>query len=277
MPTNPSKPPSNSDALIALIREHEGNPLRLASALYSASIGLTEQHLGGGRFSNMAPSGDVVLTGTSSDATDSVVLLPEQPPEHFVGYESILRHLRTRGYLTDTDPNFVGTAKRAADALDEMVLPLQFIRDEVKSELSTLFPSKARGMVVQDPIFVASMCPHHLMPVMMHVVVGYVPSSKEENRVVGLSKLTRALRLLGRQPIMQEDYTDQVVDAIDTYAKADGTAVYARGYHTCMALRGANAPSTMTTTTDVSGVFLHNPQTRAEFYAVANGKIGSFL
>lgn len=297
MSTNPSKPLSNSDALIALIREHEGNPMQLAALLYSESIKLTER-IGSGQFSNIGPSGGftaghvrlspgaatgalTIETGRSCDPLE--VAAPVQTPaaetkrpEHLAGYEGILRHLRTQGYLTDVDPNFAGTAKRAAEALDEMILSAKFIDDEVERELSTRFPSKTTGMVTQENIFVASVCPHHLLPVMMRVTVGYLPSSKETDRVVGLSKLTRALRLLGRQPIMQEEYTNQVIEAIDSYAKSDGTAVYVRGYHTCMALRGANEPAAVTVTTDVSGALLHNEATRAEFFAIARAVTGSF-
>lgn len=196
-----------------------------------------------------------------------------------MAYHHLVSAFDAMGYPTQTDPNFDGTALRAAKALEELILPRKEIEDEVKQHLSTHFPTRYDGMVTRPAIFVSSLCPHHLLPVILRVTIGYIPYKNDNGTpmVVGLSKIDRVVELLGKQPIMQEEFTFQLIEAFDTFAKTLGTAVHVRGWHGCMAMRGVKSRDAITITSDVSGLFLDNAATRGEFQAYARQHEGPLL
>lgn len=206
---------------------------------------------------------------------------PETPAATHVrmAYHHLVSAFDAMGYPTQTDPNFDGTALRAAKALEELILPRKEIEEEVKRHLSTHFPTRYDGMVTRPDIFVSSLCPHHLLPVILRVTIGYIPYKNDKGTpmVVGLSKIDRVVELLGKQPIMQEEFTFQLIEAFDTFAKTLGTAVHVRGWHGCMAMRGVKSRDAITITSDVSGLFLDNAATRGEFQAYARQHEGPLL
>jgi GTP cyclohydrolase I len=121
-------------------------------------------------------------------------------------------------------------------------------------------------ITVTDIPFV-SLCEHHMLPFWGHATVGYLP--KPGGRVVGLSKVARALHELARRPQLQEALGTQLVDALMSGLNAAGAAVSIRSTHTCMALRGAaTGPAAAMVTTLHRGELLRDPY-RAEFNAVA--------
>ena len=67
-------------------------------------------------------------------------------------------------------------------------------------ELSTGFEEGHRELVVLKDIPFFSICEHHFLPFYGAVHVGYIPNG----RVVGLSKIARALDVLAKRPQLQE-------------------------------------------------------------------------
>lgn len=113
-----------------------------------------------------------------------------------------------------------------------------------------------------------SLCEHHMLPFWGRATIGYLP--KTGGRVVGLSKLSRALHDLARRPQIQERLGTQLVDALMTSLNAAGAAVSLRATHACMALRGAaTGPDAAMVTTIHRGDLRLDPY-RAEFNATAN-------
>lgn len=174
----------------------------------------------------------------------------------------IIMGLHDLGFNTDWD-NFHDTPKRFARAYCEIFSGCKDTDAQVKQILSTSFPSQgSENMVVAKDIVCFSACPHHLLPVEYHVCVGYIP--KEGGNVLGISKLARLVNVLAKRPALQETFTQEICDSLDSVG-ALGSIALVEGQHMCMRMRGAKATNTSITTTSVSGYFKDNPSTKQEF------------
>ncbi len=175
-------------------------------------------------------------------------------------YGDILRVLRQLGYPIDDD-NFRDTAPRAARALLDLVLPTAEIEKEVDDLVARSFTARYDEMVISKHNVCFGVCPHHLLPVIYRVSVAYLPSEK----VVGISKLSRLVRLLARRPVLQEQLTQDLAEMLYTRMGSRGAAAYIEGLHLCMAARGTEAHEARVVTSAVRGVFKDQPATRQEF------------
>jgi GTP cyclohydrolase IA len=117
------------------------------------------------------------------------------------------------------------------------------------------------GMVVQSNIPFFSLCEHHLLPFFGTASIGYIPNGK----VVGLSKLSRVLDRVSRQPQNQERITEEVATFLMSSLNAKGVAVVLRARHLCMELRGVRKSDAYTTTSSVLGTFSSDLNARQEF------------
>ncbi len=131
---------------------------------------------------------------------------------------------------------------------------------EVEALLAKTFPAKYTEMVISKHNTTFGVCPHHLLPVIYRVSVAYIPTAK----VLGLSKMSRLIRLLSRGPRLQEDLTHDLAEVLHSQLESQGSAVYIEGLHMCMAARGVGAHEARLVTSAVRGVFLEMP-TREEF------------
>lgn len=159
------------------------------------------------------------------------------------------------------DPNREGlreTPRRVADMYAEVFWGLRHDPAEV---LGVTFEVEHQEMVLVRDIPFYSMCEHHFLPFHGVAHVGYIPNG----RVVGLSKLARALDILARRPQLQERMTSQLADAIMSSLEPAGTGVVIWAEHTCMTMRGIKKPGSQTVTSAMRGVFRHQAATRAEF------------
>jgi len=138
--------------------------------------------------------------------------------------------------------------------------------EKIRTELDKQFKVFENGydeMLITGPIAVWVLCPHHLLPVKLDCWIGYVPDSK----VLGLSKFTRISTIMGKRPIMQEQYTTELVDMLVEKLKPKGVGVYIKGVHGCMTSRGIKQRSSVTTSS-LKGCLLEDPATRSEFYSI---------
>lgn len=123
-------------------------------------------------------------------------------------------------------------------------------------------PEGKAGLVVQNDIPFIGFCAHHLVPFWGSASVGYMPN----DRVIGLSKLTRLVRAAGlRRPSTQEEITNAVADVLYGGMKTRGSAVISTAGHGCMAVRGVHAPQAETTVSAMRGLFRDSESARAEF------------
>lgn len=177
------------------------------------------------------------------------------------GYGLILEAYATMGYPTQEDDNFRETAARAARAAQEMVRPVVEIKNEINELLTKTFPARYDHMVISKHNICFGLCPHHLLPVIYRVSLAYLPL----DRVVGISKLSRLIRLMARQPILQEDLTHELAELLFTRLASRGSAVYVEGLHMCMAARGVEAHEARLVTSAMRGTFGDNQASRQEF------------
>lgn len=176
-------------------------------------------------------------------------------------YTQVLDAYADMGYPTKEDDNFRETAERAAKAAQEMVRPVAEIEQEIDDLLTKTFPARYDQMVISKHNICFGLCPHHLLPVIYRVSAAYIP----KDRVVGISKLSRLIRLLARRPVLQEDLTHELAELLFSRLDSKGAAVYIEGLHMCMAARGVEAHEARLVTSAVRGVFTEQLSTRQEF------------
>jgi GTP cyclohydrolase IA len=157
------------------------------------------------------------------------------------------------------------TPRRIAKLYAEMFSGLA---EDPRDVLSRTFEESHKEMVILKNIPFYSLCEHHFLPFHGQAHVGYVP----EGRIVGVSKLARAVDILARRPQMQERLTGQVADAIMDGLQPDGVAVVIEAEHLCLTMRGAQKPGTVMVTSAIRGGFRRRGVTRSEFLSLVQGK-----
>lgn len=134
--------------------------------------------------------------------------------------------------------------------------------------LSTVFHEDYDEIVLLKEIPFFSLCEHHLMPFTGKAHVAYLPDGK----IVGLSKLARAVEHFARRPQVQERLTAQIADLISHKLEPKGVAVVLEATHTCMTMRGVKKPGSVMTTSSMRGVMRENLATRNEVLNLIYGK-----
>jgi GTP cyclohydrolase I len=155
------------------------------------------------------------------------------------------------------------TPRRVAEMYAEVFSGL---REDPADVLSIGFEEGHQEMVIVKDIPFYSMCEHHFLPFHGVAHVGYIPNG----RVVGLSKLARAVEILARRPQLQERLSTQLADAIMKSLEPQGVAVVISANHLCMQMRGVRKPGSLTVTSAMRGVFQRSSATRAEFMSLVN-------
>ncbi len=150
------------------------------------------------------------------------------------------------------------TPRRIADMYTEVFSGLY--QDPIQL-LQTGFEEAHREMVVLKDIPFYSTCEHHFLPFHGRVHVGYIPNG----RVVGVSKLARAVEVIARRPQLQERITSLVADALMEGITPVGAGVVVEAEHLCMTMRGIKKPGSKMITSAMRGVFRDSAITRNEF------------
>ena len=155
------------------------------------------------------------------------------------------------------------TPQRVAKMYSELLCN---INSEEKEEdiLSTQFVEKYDEMILLKDIPVTSICEHHFLPFTGVAHLAYVPG----NRIVGLSKLARAVDFYARRPQVQERLTTQIAKLIHDSLEPQGVGVVLESIHTCMTIRGVKKTGSVMFTSKLIGSFKSNATTRAEFFSM---------
>jgi GTP cyclohydrolase I len=157
------------------------------------------------------------------------------------------------------------TPQRVARMYEEMFAGLSA---DPAAVLGKTFTEKYDEMVVVKDIGFESMCEHHLLPFFGQAHVAYLPNGK----IVGLSKLARAVEILSRRPQVQERMTQELADLLMKELDARGVGVILEAAHTCMSIRGIRKPGAICTTSAMRGSFQTNLSTRSELLALIYNK-----
>jgi GTP cyclohydrolase I len=136
-------------------------------------------------------------------------------------------------------------------------------------KLIKVFETECRGgsdcrlsQVIEGPIRFFSLCEHHALPFYGDAYVGYIA----HETIIGLSKLTRMIRLFANRFTVQERIGQQVADTLEAMLNPHGVAVYLQAHHLCTEMRGVREVSPMTRTTFWRGEYDSNPALRDEFF-----------
>ena len=84
------------------------------------------------------------------------------------------------------------------------------------------------------------------------------------SKVLGISKLARLVNVLSKRPVLQEEFTKEIVkqlEKIDT----QGSIAVVEGRHMCMRMRGVKSPSSSVSTTSLTGIFQYDHSAKQEF------------
>ena len=182
-----------------------------------------------------------------------------------VDLEKIQQAVRMILEAVGEDPDREGlldTPKRVAKMYAEVFEGMN-INEEIYFE--TVFSEDHEEMVLVKDIPFYSMCEHHLVPFFGKAHVAYIPRG---GRVVGLSKLARAVDTVARRPQLQERITSTVADSIVRKLDPYGVVVVVEAEHMCMTMRGVKKPGSKTVTSAVRGIFVTDPAARAEVFSL---------
>jgi GTP cyclohydrolase I len=178
--------------------------------------------------------------------------------------QAAAQFLRALGVDTSAD-GLRDTPQRMARAYAELFSPRPF-------DLTT-FPNDEEydELVLVRAIPFRSVCEHHLLPFVGVAHVGYLPGQ----RIVGLSKLARIVEHFACRPQVQERLTKQIADWLHTHLEAQGVGVVLEADHTCMTLRGVQAPGSRTITSALLGTLRTDARSRAEFLTLTHAQYAS--
>jgi GTP cyclohydrolase I len=128
-------------------------------------------------------------------------------------------------------------------------------------KLLTAFPAEGvGGHVIEGPISFSALCEHHALPFFGVAHVGYVAGEE----IIGISKLTRLVRLYARRFTVQERLGEQIADTLMELIEPEGVAVHLEASHLCTQMRGVEEQS-RTVTTFWRGSFEDDAELRREF------------
>ena len=144
-------------------------------------------------------------------------------------------------------------------------------------KLLTAFPTECDGgpdcrisQVIEGPISFFALCEHHALPFFGHAHVGYIA----HDQIIGISKLTRLVRLFARRFTVQERMGAQIADLLVQLLQPHGVAVHLEAEHLCTQMRGVREDHPMTRTTAYRGRYEKDASLRSEFFDISGLRRG---
>lgn len=136
-------------------------------------------------------------------------------------------------------------------------------------KLLTAFPTECKGgaachvdQIVEGPIPFFALCEHHALPFYGNAYVGYVA----HEQIIGISKLTRLVRVWAKRFTVQERMGDEIADTLQSLIAAHGVAVHIEAHHTCTQMRGVRELHPKTRTAVWRGEYARDANLRDEFF-----------
>jgi GTP cyclohydrolase IA len=157
----------------------------------------------------------------------------------------------------DTPRRFIRALFDATEGYDGDPKLLKTFSSECRGE-----PDCHLGQVIEGPIRFFALCEHHALPFFGVAYVGYI---SHEN-IIGISKLTRMVRLFSRRFSVQERIGQQIAEALESMLHPHGVAVFLEAHHLCVEMRGVREIAPTTRTTVWRGHYAEDPALRSEFF-----------
>jgi GTP cyclohydrolase I len=158
----------------------------------------------------------------------------------------------------DTPRRFIKALFDATEGYDGDPKLLKVFDTECRGE-----PDCHLSQVIEGPIPFFALCEHHALPFYGQAYVGYIA---HEN-IIGISKLTRLVRLFSKRFAVQERISQQIADALETMLHPHGVAVFLEANHLCVEMRGVRETAPKTRTTVWRGHYAKDASLRSEFFA----------
>jgi GTP cyclohydrolase I len=171
-------------------------------------------------------------------------------PEQWDKFESYAAEIFTAFGMDLDTPSTTATPRRFLRALFEATSGY-----EGDPKLLTAFPTEF-----------FSLCEHHALPFHGHAFIGYI--AHEE--IIGISKLTRLVRLFARRFTVQERVGVEIADELVRVLQPHGVAVHLNAMHLCTQMRGVREGHSRTWTSFWRGNYENDTQLRAEFLQTVN-------
>ncbi len=201
------------------------------------------------------------------DNVEAVMALNKRhiTPEQMQTFQRYISEIFSALGLDLTTPGTVRTPERHLLAMIEATEGY-----EGDPKLLTVFPTECHGgpdcrvsQVIEGPIQFFSLCEHHALPFYGHAYVGYVA----HEHIIGISKLTRLVRIFAKRFSVQERIGRQIADTLEAMLQPHGVAVYLEAHHLCTQMRGVHEIQDHTRTTFWRGVYDTNDALRLGFFA----------
>ena len=157
----------------------------------------------------------------------------------------------------DTPRRFIKALFDATEGYDGDPKLLKVFDTECRGE-----PDCRLSQVIEGPISFFALCEHHALPFYGQAYVGYIA---HEN-IIGISKLTRLVRLFSKRFAVQERIGQQIADALETMLHPHGAAVFLEAHHLCVEMRGVRETAPKTRTSVWRGHYAEDPALRSEFF-----------
>ncbi len=188
--------------------------------------------------------------------------LSEEQLQKFEGYaaemfEAFGLDLNTPGTV-DTPRRFVRALYESTDGYEGDANLLRIFATECRGG-----PDCHSSQVIEGPVHFYSLCEHHSLPFFGHAYIGYIA----HEHIIGLSKMTRLVRMFARRFSVQERLGQQIADSLQAILQPHGIAVYLEARHLCTQMRGVQEASPLTRTTFWRGNYDSDPSLRSEFLA----------
>ena len=184
-------------------------------------------------------------------------------PEDWARYERYVGEIFSAFGMDLDTPGTRATPRRLLEALYDATAGY-----DGDPKLRTAFPTErpvhvdgSRSQIVEGPIRFFALCEHHALPFHGHAHVAYVAGDE----ILGISKLTRLVRLYARRFTVQERMGEQIADALVDLVGAQGVAVRLEAAHMCTQMRGVEETGSRTVTTFWRGAFDDDADLRREF------------
>jgi GTP cyclohydrolase I len=199
----------------------------------------------------------------------------EQPQPRTISPDDWRRYERYVGEIFGA----LGMEMSAPGTLDTPRRFLQALHDATAGydgdpKLYTAFPSErpdtvdgSRSQIIEGPIAFHALCEHHALPFHGVAHVAYIPAAE----IIGISKLTRLVRLYARRFTVQERLGEQIADMLVELVQPRGVAVRLEAAHLCTQMRGVEENGSRTATTFWRGAYNEHAELRAEFLADTRG------
>jgi GTP cyclohydrolase IA len=137
------------------------------------------------------------------------------------------------------------------------------------------FETECRGgpdchvsQVIEGPIPFFALCEHHALPFVGRAYVGYIA----HEQIIGISKLTRLVRLFAERFTVQERIGQQLADGLAALVQPHGVAVVLEAQHLCREMRGVREDAATTRTTFWRGEYAATPALRSEFLTLCGSQ-----